>query len=251
MSEVTVASMVAAIMDINDLLGLDPAIETADKNAVQLAALVEKRQKGDEKFLATDFIPGSQNSLKIATVVALKAMKVTMPKCWEERLADAIEAGTEDYAPKAPVAAPKAPVAAPKAKADVKAAPVAAPKAKTTSAIKAEIKAKADAKVASAKAEIKAKAAPKAKAPKAPKAAATEGEATEAGDKRPMNERSARMTELVSKGIEKEEFFKIIHEEFGTTMKTLHMTLAHFKNPKWNRLEKLIVEKDGILTFQE
>lgn len=153
MSEVTVVQMTEAANDINDLLGFDVAIETADKNAVQIAAQIEKKQKGEDKFLATDFVPGARNSLKIATVVALKAMKVTMPKCWADRLADAVEDGTADFeAPKADKSSEvkaKAKAKVDEAKAKSKpAAPKAAPKAeakgkkvskKTDAEIEAEV----------------------------------------------------------------------------------------------------------------
>jgi hypothetical protein len=97
MSEVTLSKMIEAAIDINELLAFDAPIKVEGKDVVQITAQIEKKQKGDDAFLATDFVPGAKNSLKIATVAALKAMKVTMPKIWADRLADAIEDGVVDY----------------------------------------------------------------------------------------------------------------------------------------------------------
>lgn len=247
MASITKTEVIAAIKDLNDFIGYETPITTDESKTIpQLFAEIEQKQKGKEKFLETDFVPGDQNSLKIDTVRQLRRLKVTLPAGWNDKYVNAVEAGTKDFESKG-AKNPVKPIV--KAKAKIKVTPEDGdkdddkpnpipPEERLES--KPQQKPAVQTPVAKPAKPSPAKPAPVAK----PKAAAPEIEKKTST----VEARYARMTELIAAGVEKDELAKIIMEEFNVSEGFIYAVISACKNPVNNPLPKLVVEKK-ILVF--
>lgn len=219
MATIAKKEVIAAINDINSLITFEKPIANDEKMTVaQLKGEIEAKQKTDnEAFLEGDFNPGQEDSLKIQTVKDLIRLKVTIPATWKGLIDDAEIDEVEDFVAKDPA---KAPSKAKKAFVG-----------KTLPAKAPEVEAVTTTELPLVPEELMPK---KAKATVIPKA---------------TNERTARIIELIEAGIDKKEFVEIICDEFGTRAATLSTMISDFKNEKYNRLPKLVIETEGVLSF--